>query len=43
MTTTTTTQAHHFTAAGCRNQWAADHNDTECWDAFEAQDRKVSK
>lgn len=43
MTTTTATQAHYFTAAGCTHQWADDHNQAECWDAFESQDRKVSK
>lgn len=35
----TATAAHTFTAAGCRNQWHADHNDSECMDVFYSEKR----
>lgn len=41
MNTTQTTATfapheHPFSSAGCRWQWAADHDEAECWAAYTA-------
>jgi len=39
--TSTATLTHTFTAAGCVNQWHADHDDAKCIDELFAQGREV--
>jgi hypothetical protein len=36
-TAQSTVRVHKFTAAGCVNQWHADHDDADCYRAFRAE------
>jgi hypothetical protein len=38
--TESTSKTHEFLPSGCRYQWAADHDDADCWEAFQQHQEK---